>query len=149
MFEKLKEIREYEGLTQKEVAKLLNVTRATYAGWECGKDIIPLRKLNKFANTFHVSLDYLVGIAPEIEIINESYEIDVSNVAKQLKNVRLKNNFSQKQMASSIKTSQSNIHKYETGKSLITTTYALEFSKQYNYSLDKLLDRNKKTTKNL
>lgn len=144
MFEKLKEIREYEGLTQKEVAKRLNVTRATYGGWECGKDIIPLRKLNDFANTFHVSLDYLVGTAPDIEIVNETYDIDVPKVADHLKTTRLNNKLSQKQMANSIKTSQSNIHKYETGKSLITTTYALEFSKQYNYSLDKLLDRNQK-----
>lgn len=141
MFEKLKEIREYEGLTQNEVAKRLHVTRATYAGWECGKDIIPLRKLNDFANLFHVSLDYLVGSAPDIKIINNSQTIDTEIVANNLKSFRLKHKLSQKKMADSINTSQSNIHKYETGKALITTAYALEFSKQYNYSLDKLVGR--------
>lgn len=141
MFEKLKEIREYEGLTQNEVAKRLNVKRATYAGWECGKDIIPLRKLNDFANLFHVSLDYLVGNAPDIKIISTTQDIDQQIVANNLKNFRIKNNLSQKKMADSINTSQSNIHKYETGKALITTAYALEFTKQYNYSLDKLVNR--------
>ena len=141
MFEKLKEIREYEGLTQNEVAKRLHVKRATYAGWECGKDIIPLKKLNEFANLFHTSLDYLVGTAPDIEIIFKSKDIDSKIVATNLKNFRLSKNLSQKKMAESINTSQSNIHKYETGKTLITTTYALEFSKQHNYSLDKLVGR--------
>lgn len=141
MFEKLKEIREYEGLTQNEVAKRLHVKRATYAGWECGKDIIPLRKLNEFANLFHTSLDYLVGTAPEIKFVPKSQSIDPEVVANNLKNFRVSQNLSQKNMADSINTSQSNIHKYETGKTLITTTYALEFSKQYNYSLDKLVGR--------
>lgn len=141
MFEKLKEIREYEGLTQKEVAKRLHVTRATYAGWECGKDIIPLRKLNDFANLFHVSLDYLVGSDSEETYIPSSFTIDSQLVADHLKDFRLSHNLSQKEMAQSINTSQSNIHKYETGKTLITTVYALEFSKHYDYSLDKLVGR--------
>lgn len=143
MFEKLKYLRKSEDLSQREVAEMLKVTRSTYAGWESGKDIMPLRKLNDFANLFHVSLDYLVGIAPEITIIPFSHEIDQKQVALQLKNVRLEKHLSQKEFANSIKTSQSNIHKYETGKTLITTSYALEFAKKYNYSLDKLVGRNK------
>ena len=141
MFEKLKEIREYEGMTQKEVAKRLHVTRATYAGWECGKDIIPLRKLNDFANLFHVSLDYLVGMAPDVSFVSSSYTIDQDLVANNLKNFRVTHKLSQKKMADAINTSQANIHKYETGKTLITTVYALEFSKHYHYSLDKLVGR--------
>ena len=41
IFERLKERRKYEGYTQQEVANILNVQRATYAGWETGKDIMP------------------------------------------------------------------------------------------------------------
>ena len=47
----------------------------------------------------------------------------------------------QEQVAKALQTTQSNIHKYETGKCLITTMYALEFSKQFSYPLDKLLNR--------
>lgn len=141
MFEKLKEIREYEGLTQNEVAKKLHVTRATYAGWECGKDIIPFRKLNDFANLFHISLDYLVGTAPEIVLIKEIKDIVKNIVAKNLKDFRTNHHLTQEELAKAINTSQANIHKYESGKTLITTTYALEFSKQYNYSLDQLIGK--------
>lgn len=141
MFEKLKEIREYEGLTQQEVADKLHVTRATYAGWECGKDIIPLRKLNEFANLFHTSLDYLIGLETNMKTINKALNIDEKKVSETLYQFRKDLNLTQEEFAHSIKTSQSNIHKYETGKTLITTTYALEFIKQYDYSLDRLVGR--------
>lgn len=105
MFEKLKEMREYEGLTQKEIAKKLKVKRATYAGWECGKDIIPLRKLNELANLFHTSLDYLVGTSPEIEMTTELKDIDKKTVSQNLKEFRNSNNLTQEQLANSINTS--------------------------------------------
>lgn len=142
MFQKLKEIRTFEGLTQEEVANLLHVKRSTYAGWESGKDIIPLKKLNEFANSFHVTLDSLVGTC-DIEHVLEESNLDINTIANNLKEFRKLNNLTQAELADILKTSQANIHKYENGKSLITTTYALEFSKHYNYSLDKLVGRKK------
>ena len=143
MFARLKEIRTFEDLTQDEVAKKLGVKRSTYAGWESGKDIMPFGKLNEFANIFHVTLDSLVGTCPDIEHTNFEKELHPQTIANNLKKFRKEKNLTQKQFAKSIKTSQANIHKYETGKSLITTTYALEFSKQYNYSLDNLVEKKK------
>lgn len=143
MFIKLKEIREIEGLKHKDIALMLHVKRPTYTGWETGKDPIPLTKLNEFANLFHVSLDYLVGNSPKIRYMNTNHAIDKNLVANNLKQFRKKKHLSQKKLAEAINTSQPNIHKYETGKSLITTYYALEFSKKFDYSLDELLGRNK------
>ncbi len=143
MFEKLKEIREYEGLTQEEVAKKLHVKRATYAGWECGKDIMPFSKLYEFAHLFHTSLDYLVGTSPNPDYLHQKAFLNAATVSKNLKDFRKKNHLTQKEMAEAINTSQSSIHKYENGKCLITTTYALEFSKHFHYSLDDLVDSKK------
>lgn len=143
MFDKLKYLRKSEDLSQREIAEILGVKRSTYAGWESGKDIMPLPRLNQFANFFHVSLDYLVGISPDIVIITDHQELDKNQVAEQLKTVRLSHNLSQEQFATSINTSQANIHKYEKGETLITTYYALEFAKKYNYSLDKLVRKTK------
>jgi transcriptional regulator with XRE-family HTH domain len=83
-----------------------------------------------------------VGNHPDIVFKNEVKEIDKNIVASNLKNFRLDNHLTQNELADAINTSQANIHKYEAGKTLITTTYALEFSKQYNYSLDKLIRKN-------
>ncbi len=142
MFERLKEIRNYEGLTQEEVAKKLQVKRSTYAGWESGKDIIPLRKLNEFANIFHITLDSLVGTC-DIEHSSLEKALDINTISNNLKEFRKQKNLTQEEFANLLKTSQANIHKYENGKSLITTIYALEFSKQCNYSLDKLVGKKK------
>lgn len=148
MLEKLKEMREYEGLTQEEVAKILKVDRSTYAGWEIGKDIIPLKKLNILANFYHTSLDYLIGRSPTLEEVREIQKINTSIVSHNLKEFRESNHLTQKEFAEILTTSQSNIHKYENEKGLITTYYALEFCKHYNYSLDELVGRHKeKATK--
>jgi len=142
IFERLKERRNYEGYTQANIANILNVQRATYAGWESGKDIMPLRQLYKIANNYQVSLDYLTGLSEnEQKVIGKSKTINIENVANHLKEFRTSKHLTQADIAKALQTTQSNIHKYETGKCLITTMYAIEFSKHYNYSLDKLLDR--------
>lgn len=143
MFEKLKELRDYEAKTQQETAEFLHVKRSTYAGWECGKDIIPLIKLNDLANFYNVTLDYLVGLSENSENRTNNIEINPKIVSENIKLLRLKNQLSQEQLGNSINTSQSNIHKYEKGKSLITTMYAIELSKNYNYPLDKLIQKTK------
>lgn len=42
-FERMKAIREDRDLTQKQLASILDVERSTYAGWETGKNTIPLK----------------------------------------------------------------------------------------------------------
>ncbi len=141
-FTRLKERRIYEGYTQKEIAELLNVKRATYAGWETGKDIIPLKRLFALSNKYNISLDYLTNLTnDDNKFISKNNKINLKNVSSNLRKVRLEHNITQKEVAKDINTTQSNIHKYETGKTLITTMYAIEFSKKYHYSLDKLLNR--------
>ena len=142
-FKRLKEIRTYEGLTQQNIADILNVKRATYAGWETGKDIMPLRQLNKVANNYQISLDYLTGLSDNDQKMKSKLndEINVETVAKNLKQYRKENHLTQTDVAEALQTTQSNIHKYETGKCLITTMYALEFAKQFSYSLDEFLGR--------
>ncbi len=150
IFERLKELRNYEGYTQKDVASILNVQRATYAGWESGKDIMPLSQLLKIANNYQKSLDYITGLSNNDEkYISGKGNIDIQVVANNIHKYRKSNNITQKKMAQDLKTTQSNIHKYETGKCLITTMYALEFAKHYNYPLDDLIGRTvKKKPKN-
>lgn len=50
------------GKTQKEMAKLLNVKRATYGEYERGKISPPLEKVEMMANIFQMSIDSLIGV---------------------------------------------------------------------------------------
>ena len=141
-FDRLKERRSYEGYTQQNVADILHVQRATYAGWETGKDIMPLRQLYKIANSYQLSMDYLTGLSDDdSKLKSKSKSIDINKVAENLKHFPKKKHLTQAQVAKALQTTQSNIHKYETGKCLITTMYALEFAKHFSYSLDELLGR--------
>ncbi len=59
--ERLKEIREDNGYTQKYIAKVLNTTQQQYSKYELGIQIIPLEKINILANLYQTSIDYLIG----------------------------------------------------------------------------------------
>ena len=61
--DKLFELREYNNLTQKAVGEILGVRQQTYAEWEKGKKIIPLKHLVTLANFYNVSIDYLTGLS--------------------------------------------------------------------------------------
>lgn len=59
--QRLKELREERGLTQQDVADILNVGRPTIAGYETKGKQPDYDKLKILANYFDVSVDYLIG----------------------------------------------------------------------------------------
>lgn len=59
--QRLRELREENNLTQKHVAKILNVTRVTYSRYENGQRAVPLDVFWKLADYYKVNIDYLVG----------------------------------------------------------------------------------------
>lgn len=58
---KIKDLREDNDLTQKQVAKILMCDQSLYSKYERGEREIPLRLLVILAEHYNVSLDYLVG----------------------------------------------------------------------------------------
>lgn len=59
--DRLKELREKHGLTQEQLAKILNITRSTVAGYETKRKQPDYEKLKILADFFNVSIDYLLG----------------------------------------------------------------------------------------
>ena len=59
--ERLKELRLEKDLSQKEVADLVHVNRATYTNWERGKRESSFENLVNLADLLEVSLDSLFG----------------------------------------------------------------------------------------
>lgn len=57
----LKKLREFEKLSQKEIAKRLNLPYTTYRNYEIGRNEPTIDTLCKLADFYGVSLDYLVG----------------------------------------------------------------------------------------
>ncbi len=59
--ENLKEIRKASGLTQKQVAGILNVVDSCYANWEQGRTEPNIEMLRKLSKLFYISLDELIN----------------------------------------------------------------------------------------
>ena len=60
--EKVKALREKLNMTQSELAKRLELTRASVNGWEMGLSIPSTPILAELSRTFNVSTDYLLGL---------------------------------------------------------------------------------------
>lgn len=139
-FERLREIREEHNLTQKQIAKILNVERSTYAGWETGKDTIPLRRLNKLSDYYKVSIDYLTGLS-NVTSKYRVIDLDAKVVGKNLRILRKMHNLVQKDIFISLNTTSSTYSAYETGKVLIQTSFVYSIAKKYNVSIDWILNK--------
>lgn len=58
---RIKELRIAQNLNQKDFAKIIGIAQPTLSGWETGRTQIDYENLNKLADYFKVSLDYLLG----------------------------------------------------------------------------------------
>ena len=86
---RLKELREYEAYSMSEIANKIHVSKSSYADWESGKAVIPLKHMISLANVYHVSLDYLFGLSDKLEKIFEFRTLNSSRIADQLKKFRI------------------------------------------------------------
>ena len=59
-----------------------------------------------------------------------------------IKELRIKNKLTQKELAKILNTTQSNISSYENGNTLILTAFLYNFAKHFNVSMDYICGRN-------
>ncbi len=135
----MKEIRETKELKQWQIANELKVDRSTYAGWETGKDTIPLRKLYELSNYYKISIDYITGLSKKNNYIYSGDSIDLNIVAKNLKKLRIDNNLKQRDIFNMLNIASSSYSVYETGQTLIQTSFIYQIAKKYKASIDSIL----------
>ncbi len=70
---RLKEIREDKDLKQEEVAKALGISQVVYSRYERGIRLMPIDKLDKLADFYGVSVDYLICRTDERKPYQKSY----------------------------------------------------------------------------
>ena len=73
--ERLKQLRKEAGLTQKNIADNFNTSPQSYAQWEKGLRSPSKESLEKLANFFNVSIDYILGNS-DIKNPNEKSELE-------------------------------------------------------------------------
>ena len=62
---RIRDLRNDRGLTQGDIAEILNVKQNTYCQYEIGVINYPLDVVVKLAEYYNVSVDYLVGLTDE------------------------------------------------------------------------------------
>ena len=58
---RIRDLREDADLNQTELAKLLGMSQTGYSKYETGENDIPVAILEKLADIYHTSVDYLLG----------------------------------------------------------------------------------------
>lgn len=56
----LKNLRAVKGVTQEDVAEILNIKRQTYSAYERGVSVPDISSISKIADYFNVTVDYLL-----------------------------------------------------------------------------------------
>lgn len=64
-YKRLRDLREDNDLTQREIAQLLKTTQQVYSEYEKGIREIPLYKMIILAKYYNVSMDYLTDLSDE------------------------------------------------------------------------------------
>lgn len=62
MYDRIKKLRLDNGLTQSEVARMLQCSQQVYSGYELGRCDIPTEMLVRIAAFYNANLDYILGL---------------------------------------------------------------------------------------
>ena len=68
IYKRIRDLREDNDYTQKEVAKILSCSQQVYSTYELGQRDIPTDILIKLSKLYLVSVDYILGISDNPKI---------------------------------------------------------------------------------
>lgn len=77
--ERIRQLRKQNNFSQKQLAKLLNVSNSTICNYETGVSKPDLSILVQLATIFNVSIDYLMDYNPGSQIKNPTIEIPIAH----------------------------------------------------------------------
>jgi len=136
--ERIKNLRERNMITQKELANKMNISRNLICLWENGYANISLRQIIKYSYIYNVSLDYVLGIIDNPD--NKKYKfikkLDLKYVGTKIREIRKSLNMTQEKFATKIDTKRSSISYYESGKMMISTADLKQICETFGYSSD-------------
>ena len=61
VYPRLRDLREDSDRSQTDLAKLLGMSQTGYSKYETGENDVPVAVLEKLADIYHTSVDYLLG----------------------------------------------------------------------------------------
>lgn len=140
-FERVRNLREEQELTQKTVAQIVDVDVSTYAAWERGRDLFPLKRLITLVNFYGVSIDYITGQINQKTYEDLKKDINITLFKERIRQIRIENEYTQEILAKSLHTTHSALSAYENGHQLMPLITLFQMSSLLNVSMDYLLGR--------
>ena len=137
--ERIKIMRGSLNLSQREMAKKLNISKSTYSRWETGETLIPLKHLKDLCNLTMISMDYALGLINEKKVLKEKIKIDKVVIGNNLRTLRKKKQLTQKELADMLNTTQSVISDYENGNTLIQTSFLHDTCNKWDISINLII----------
>lgn len=131
---RLLDLREDNDLKQKDISKLLNVSRVQYSRLENEVSKINNDKLIILSKFYNTSIDYILGLTNEVV----PYERNVSNYLR-LRELRKSKKLTGKEVGDVLGLSQQQYSSIENGEYKITYDKLILLSKFYNTSVDYIL----------
>ncbi len=129
------------GITQKDLANILEIDNRHYGNCEREYEILPLKHLNSLCNYFNVSFDYMFSFT-EIKQYQKNVDtLDTKISGQKLKEFRKENKLTQAKLATVLNTNQSVIANYERGRTIIATPFLYTICNKYHISADYLLGK--------
>lgn len=61
VYDRIRALREDHDMTQKQMAKILNISQRAYSHYETGERSIPVEILSEIADFYKTSVDYLIN----------------------------------------------------------------------------------------
>lgn len=163
-------LRKQFNLTQREICSVVRVNTSTYKHYELGDRMVPISVLKDLAKFYKVSTNYFFEIMPELsdkeslELSNLALKVE-DNTSKyvkvtfkemykyfdkeeknqarmrlRIKNLRLENNKSQKELAKYLEIDLSTYNKYEKGSRKLSNEAVKKLSEYYNVSVSDIVD---------
>ncbi len=138
-------LRKNIGLTQKEIADRLGISRQAYANYETGNREPDIEVLKALSDLYDVSIDFLVKDEKNRFAISASHEPTVykTTFPYNLKTQRKKAKITQSDLGKIINVSESTISNYENGYREPDLATLLSIAKALNTSVDRLLEQDK------
>lgn len=135
--EVLRELRKKKAYTQKEVAGYLNLTRATYGHYETGHAEPSTAIIQKLADFFNVSVDYLLG--------RTGNQTKAPLLGERLKAARKAKGLTLEDVAGNLRIKKQAYHAYEENLSVPDANVLASIAELFSVSTDSLLGLEVKT----
>lgn len=139
--QRLKDLRENNGLQIHDISKILGFEKDTYGKYEREYVIIPIKHLNSLCNYFNISIDYIFGFTDKLCYQYSLDSINTTLTAERLKNFRKENRLTQEKLADILKVVKGTIGNYESNRSIIATPFLYTICNMYGISADYLLGK--------